>query len=255
MKDRLLPGRRHEVGHLRGRQAGLTPVPIGERGPSRRRAAGCGSRSRAHACRSPGSRPFRRSARSAAGWSRPCPVAGPDRRQPGPGGVRLPAGAGPDARRVLVVRGGVLVHLDPDRRLPDVPRRATAPGVRRSSGPGRRCSWASSPWRSASPSWRRGIRSRAGSTSGRGAPGARAVGWMAGWVYLCRLGDHAGGGGAGAPGDAAADRAVVPVRRRPGDQGRRRPERRAARLRPDRGDDGDQRRSGVRSWRGSTTWA
>src|SRR5262245_47167807 len=52
--------------------------------------------------------------------------AGPGRRQPGSGRAGLQAGAESDARELLRVRGGVLVHLDPDRRVPDV-----LPGLRR----------------------------------------------------------------------------------------------------------------------------
>ena len=47
-----------------------------------------------------------------------------------------------------------------------------------------RSSWASSAWRSASPSWPPTIRSPAASTSGRSGSAGAGLGWMAGWVYL-----------------------------------------------------------------------
>ncbi len=147
-EDRLLPGRRHEVGHLRGRQEGLIgPEHRGGRAPSVSPRPEP-RRQRADARRSPGWHPttacpsgFVPGGGSAGDrFMPPTPDQTDDSRDLAALGYK------PVLNRTLgsfsVVRGGVLVHLDPDRRVPDVLRGLSARAGRPSSGRGRRCSWA-----------------------------------------------------------------------------------------------------------------
>ena len=108
-----------------------------------------------------------------------------DRRHPGPGRLRLQASARSDARELFLVRGRFLVHFDSDRRLPDVLRGIRRGGAGLLTGPGRWCFWASSPWRLCFAELAARYPLSGGIYQWSRWIGSRAVGWMAGWVYLC----------------------------------------------------------------------
>ena len=147
-----------------------------------------------------------------------------------PGRVRLPTAARPNARGVFVVRGGVLLPVDPD-------------GLAAALLPGLRGGWsgvlldlAGGPRRSV-PGCPL-LRGAGGGIPalGRGLPvgrtGRAGLGRLDGWLGLPRLRhDLAGLGRPGPPGGLAEDLTVVPVDRRRLEPGRRGEERRPARLR------------------------
>ena len=99
-------------------------------------------------------------------------------------GLRLQAGTRSVAGELLVVRGGLQLHLDPDRRLRSCSRSGSPSADRRCGGRGRSSSSGRCPSRCASRSSRASIRSPARCISGPSASRSDFTSWMAGWIMV-----------------------------------------------------------------------